>query len=114
MKCYFARPINLYGTPQDERDIALIKSLGFEMLNPNKEEVDRDYKARGMIVYEELVRQCDALCFRACPDGSITAGVAKEIAAAEGKPIFELPCGIHRRTLTVEATREYLRNCGER
>lgn len=114
MKAYYARPINLYNTPQDLRDIETIKALGFECVNPNKAEFEAAYKERGMEVYDAIVKECDALVFRACPDGQITAGVAKEIEYAAGKILLELPCGISRRTMSVEATREYLRNCGAR
>ena len=69
-----------------------------------------------MEYFAELVRSCGAVAFRVLPDGSIPAGVAKEIAVANevGKPVIELPSGISRRVITVEQTREYLAEVGQR
>lgn len=116
MKVYYARPINLYNTKQDERDISLLTKLGFEVLNPNKEELLSRYKVEGMDVFLQAVTECDALAFRAFPDLSISAGVKKEIdkALEYSKPVIELPSITTSRTLTVEDTREYLRCIGAR
>jgi hypothetical protein len=105
--------MSLYGTKQEKRDIALIESMGFEVLNPNGPEHDEGYKAAGMAYFEKLVRtKTHLLFFRAFPDGSIPAGVAKEIETMDFGPVIELPSAIKRRTLTVDQTREYLRNAG--
>lgn len=116
MKIYYARPINLYNTPQDERDIQLMQSLGFEVVNPNKEELQIRYKTEGMDVFLQAVQDCDALAFRAFPDLKISAGVMKEIdkAIELEKPVFELPTITSRRVLTVEDTRNYLKYLGAR
>lgn len=115
-KIYYARPINLYNSPQDKRDIELMQKLGFEVINPNKEELQEKYKKEGMTVFLQAVNDCDALAFRSFPDLSISAGVKKEIDQAIGlnKPVIELPTVTNKRTLTVEDTREYLRCIGSR
>ena len=69
------------------------------------------------IVFRPLVESCDALVFRANPDGSIPAGVAKEImwALTAEKPVLELPRQLNnRRFLTVEHTRAWLQEIGQR
>lgn len=115
-KVYFARPINLYGTKQDERDIALLSTLGFENINPNKEELQRRYQKEGMTVFTEIVKDCDILAFRSFPDGKISAGVYKEIIEAvdSGLQIIELPTITETRVLSVEDTRSYLKYLGNR
>jgi hypothetical protein len=35
MKVYYAHCKAIYGTPQEERDIKALESMGFEVLNPN-------------------------------------------------------------------------------
>lgn len=116
MKIYYARPINLYNSPQDGRDIELMQQLGFEVLNPNKAELKERYKTEGMDVFLQAVTDCDALAFRSFPDLSISAGVKKEIdrAIELGKPIIELPTITVKRVLSVDDTREYLRCIGVR
>jgi len=117
MVIYYAHPLSLYNKPQEARDIALLESLGFTVLNPNAPEHEEGYKRLKMEYFRELVvNRCQALAFRAFPDGSIPAGIAKEVAMAqEAKyPIFELPCGILRRSLSVEQTREVLSEIGSR
>jgi len=43
MKVYFARAISLFKTPQDLRDLELLSKLGYEPVNPDKEELQRRY-----------------------------------------------------------------------
>lgn len=116
MKIYYARPINLYNSPQDQRDIQTLEKLGFEVLNPNKEELQKRYKSEGMSVFMQAVSECDALAFRAFPDLSISAGVKKEIdkAIELKKPVIELPTITEKRTLSVNDTRAYLSLIGFR
>lgn len=116
MTVYYARPINLYNTPQDERDIALLKSMGLDIINPNKEELSKRYAVEGMNVFIEAMKDCDALAFRSFPDGKISAGVYKEITQAQqdGKIVFELPTLTSSRILSVDDTREYLKLLGAR
>lgn len=116
MKIYFARPISLYNTPQDERDIQLMEALGFEVVNPNKEKLSKRYQKEGMSVFYKAVADCDALAFRSFPDLSISAGVHGEILKAEelGKPVFELPTITSSRVLSVDDTRAWLKYLGAR
>jgi hypothetical protein len=119
-KVYYAHCQANYGTPQEQRDLFLLRALGFDVLNPNSPEVQsllmHASKDNKMAVFQPLVESCDWLAFRALPDGSISAGVAKEIAWAQeaGKCVLELPSAILRRTLTVEQTRQYLSEVGQR
>lgn len=116
MKAYYAHCLAIYNTKQEERDLETIERLGFEVLNPNKPEYSQLYKTQGMKVFEELASSCDVVVFRGLPDGSLPAGIAKEVKAAKeaNKPIIELPSCLERRILTVEETREYLKEIGQR
>lgn len=115
-KAYYARPLSLYGTPQEERDKATIRALGFEPIEINKPEIQAAAAEQGMAPFESLVKQADALFFRAFVDGAIGAGVIKEIAWAVegGMPAVELPGRIEIRALSVDETRLYLRELGQR
>ena len=134
MIIYYAHCQAIYNTKQEERDIDTLKSLGFEVINPaNKEHKDVASKIRASVTsfqimngidpsslvmdyFKGLVTGSDAVAFRGLPDGSIPAGVAKEIQVAidEGKPVIEIPSCILRRVLTVDQTREYLKEIGQR
>lgn len=123
-KIYFARPLSNYNTKQDERDIQLLENLGFEIINPNKEELqkkvdelrnnnpDKDY----MYVFTDIVKTCDALAYRSFVDLKISAGVMKEIETAVDLklPVFELPTITIQRRLSVDETRQYLSYLGQR
>ncbi len=67
-------------------------------------------------IFKPLVASCDVLVFRALPDGTIPAGVFKEMtwAQANGTPILELPSATSRRELTVAETKQYLKEIGQR
>lgn len=116
MKAYYARPINLYNSKQDERDIKLIESLGFELVNPNKEALQERYKKEGMEVFLQALSDCNVICFRSFPDLKISAGVKKEIdkGIELGLFVIELPTVTESRILSVEETREYLTYLGYR
>lgn len=115
-KVYYAHCMSIYGSPQEEVDLVVLQGLFDEVLNPNSEKHQGQYKTAGMGYFTDLVRQCTHLAFRANADGSIPAGVAQEIEAAlsEKMAVIELPTAIARRTLSVPATREWLRQCGYR
>lgn len=109
MKVYYAHCMTIYNT-QEQRDVLMLQRLGFEVVNPNG-------KVWGMDHFLDIVEnEVDAVAFRALPDGSIPAGVAQEVERARAcdKPVFELPTGVLRRTLTVEQTREVLKESGQR
>lgn len=122
MKIYFARSMGQYGNKQDRRDIQALARLG-DVVDPNDMEPEvQEIRQKGgssadvMQFFADTVRECDTLAFRAMPCGAIPAGVAKEIetAVGAGLAVFELPSGILRRTLTIDQTREYLAECGQR
>jgi hypothetical protein len=124
MKAYYAHCVALYDTPQEHRDRLLLGRLGYTIYDPDSPEVDAEIarlKAANptgdyMEFFRGLVTACDVFAFRALPDGRIPAGVAKELgfAVAAGMPIFELPSGVLARSISVEETREYLHEVGQR
>lgn len=126
-RAYYARPISIDDTPQAERDLALIRALGFAPypIGADKLAALEEYKrlsalaedkGRGMDAFYPYVAASDILVFRAFPDGSIGAGVRKEIdwALSLNIPVLELPRQIVRRTLSVEDTRAMLAELGQR
>jgi hypothetical protein len=117
MRAYYAHCKGIYGTPQETRDIAILESLGFDVLNPSDSQYDDSWREHGMDFKDVLLAQCGCIAFRALPDGAIPAGVYTELAKAirdYGIPAIELPSSILRRGIDVEQTREYLREIGER
>jgi hypothetical protein len=122
MKVYYAHCIAIYNTPQEERDVHTLLGLGLDVVNPNTPAVDVEVKRlkslgeNYMSFFKDIVHCCEVFAFRALPDGSIPAGVAKELAWAveADKLIIELPAAILRRVITLEATREYLHEVGQR
>jgi len=113
----------IYNASQETEDINLLRSMRFKVENPNsKKHIERVKKIRYssmsldpgaeiMEYFTKLVKKSDALAFRALPDGSITAGVHKEIVTAQKNniPVLELPYCDKRKILSVEETRSYLR-----
>lgn len=119
MTVYYAHPMSLYGTPQEARDIETLRALGFEVVNPGTPEHQEGCKGpgNGMDYFRRIIQnECQALAFRAFPDGKIGAGVAYEIEIARGRelPVFELPSGMMRRVLDIDETRNYLAELGQR
>lgn len=115
MTIYYAHSLNLYDSNQEGRDLQTLNKIG-EVINPNEDEHQIGYKMSGMDYFEDLIGKCEMFAFRAHPDGSIPAGIFKEInfAIENFLPILELPSSVTRRGLTVSQTREYLREVGER
>jgi hypothetical protein len=131
MNIYYAHCMAIYHTPQENRDVAALEELGFTVVNPNSWAVKESCEAVTAkalrdgtdtshavmeAVFKPLVESCDALAFRALPDGSIPAGVSKEICWAKeaGLNIVELPAAVNRRTLSIDQTRAYLAEIGQR
>ncbi len=116
MRVYYAHCMSIYNTLQEERDVETLHKLGFEVVNPNDPTSEDKYKRLGIIYFTELAKGCDALAFRALLTGAIGAGISAEIEAvrAAGIPVFELPTGIKKRAISVENTREYLHESGQR
>jgi hypothetical protein len=116
MRAYYAHCKVIYGTPQEARDIALLQSLGFEVVNPADKQYEQAWAEQGMALKEKFADECDLIIFRSLPDLRIPAGVAKEIEAfkVRSKAVLELPSGLSCRAITVEQTREYLAEVGQR
>lgn len=130
MTIYYAHSLHLYNKPQEQRDVELLEKLGFEVINPNcleyqeqmniiKEkwaDVPHILSEKIMEYCVEIVKGCDALAFRAHPNGKIPGGVGKEVFAAveANKLIIELPSLLTDRVLSVYDTRAYLYYLGER
>jgi len=118
MKVYYGRCVAIDNTPQYNRDVKLLKDLGWtiipDLTTAQKEE---GYKRDGMEFFLKFIREeADILVFRGMPSGMIGAGVFKEIEEARNKgiPVLELPSMILSREMTVEQTREYLCEVGKR
>ena len=116
MKCYYAHPLSLYGSKQQARDTLTIIGLGFTVENPNGLIHQVGCERHGMDYFKGVVQGCDALAFRGLPCGNVPKGVAQEIAWAreKGLPVIELPGRLAVRTLTIDQTREALREGGQR
>lgn len=123
-KVYYAHSVGSYDSVQETRDVALLESLGFEVINPNNpntqiefnDNKDKGYEEAFDLVFGKMVRDCDLIAIRAQYDGLIGAGVAKEIEYAEaaGKPVIELPTAIYKRVATPAQTKAYLKEIGNR
>lgn len=122
---YYAHSMHLYKTHQEERDVDLLESMGFEVINPSDKEYAIGFKdwnnfysdrENYMDYFERLVKTCDVLAFRAHIDGSIPSGVGAEIKAAleVNIPIIELPNLNSKRFLSIEDTVLFLNYLGER
>jgi hypothetical protein len=114
-KAYYGRCMAIYGRPQESRDIELIKRLGYRVIEfPNQEKIN-ERKAKGEnvmeTIFKPLVVSADIMFFRGLPSGKIPAGVGKEIewAREAGLDVLEIPSTTKARTISIEATREYLR-----
>lgn len=118
MKIYFAHPINTYGDRIEKYAIDFIYKLYPDcvLINPNSPEHQIGYERVGMKYFRKIVRGCDRIVVLPFSDGSIGAGMGKEILWAlkfgikviQLKPfedieeIFNLK---FHRVLTVEETR---------
>lgn len=119
---YFAHPMYLYNTKQEERDVITLRHLGFRVINPNSEPYQSEYQheiaagRHNMDYWVNLANSCDALAFRGCPDGAILSGTGMEVFEFQktGKPVIELPSSINRRLLSLDDTRTFLSEIGER
>ena len=123
MKVYYAHSMGIYGTVQEKRDVEALEKLGFEVVNPaDHEDIVVQMREQGsdsadiMDYFVSVVEDCDAVAFRALPGGMIPAGVYKEVRKAQktDKPVIELPSSVTMREMTVEQTREYLHEIGQR
>jgi hypothetical protein len=108
--------MKIYGSQIEHDDVELIGKLGFHAVNPNSQvhiDAIRNMSSGSekMDYFCDVVQSCNVLFFRALPDGSIPAGVAKEIKCAQERsiPVFEIPY-FNRKVLTVEETRAYIKD----
>jgi hypothetical protein len=118
MKIYYAHPISDYNTQNEKDNILKLEKLGFDVLNPNNPAYEEAYKLQGMQVFLDLINTCDCLVFETFDFGNspIPAGVYKEILHAEklGLLVMELPGSLGDRAMSVEATRNLLKQLGAR
>lgn len=127
-RAYFARPISHFGTPEDERLKSDLRSMGFELVDPNDPRHQTAYenlKASGdpdpMRYFRDLTSSADILIFVPFRNGAIGAGVANEIERAleDGKFVMEARMNsslgefdrqeLLQRVLTVQETRDLVR-----
>lgn len=116
MNAYYARCMAIYGTPQEQRDWYQIEQvLKMPIIKfPRQDYINQKKNAGENVmetVFKPLVFSADILFFRGLPDGRIPAGVGQEIkwAREKGIPVLELPSSTNKRTISIEETREYLR-----
>lgn len=122
LKCYYAHTMISYGSTQEEMDVNLLESLGFEVINPNTPQIQIKLeqfiiyhgKRRVMDFFTDIVSDCDLLAFRALPNSEILSGVAVEIMYARDNnmPIIELPCSLDSRMLNYPETKQFLIEIG--
>lgn len=118
MQIYYAHCMSIYNSPQERRDIELIKKLfpNDQIYNPGEDEDAKEgYQKYGMDYFIEIINQCDLLIFRSAPGGKITAGVFEEISYADEHdiPVIELPSFLNRN-MSIGDTRVYLKEIGFR
>lgn len=120
--CYYAHPMITYNSIIEKSDIILLERLGFKVINPNckeiseglKEFLKHNSKEKVMEYFANIVQTCDAIAFRALPDGRILSGCAVELERAIliNIPIIELPRLLESRFITYPETKEYLTEIG--
>lgn len=121
MKIYFVHPINTYGDQIEKYAIDAIFRLYPDciLVNPNSDQHQIGYLQSGMMYSRAIILSCDRLVVLPFSDGSIGAGMAKEInwALKNGKKVIQLkPFGdieeifnlAFYRVLTVDETRDKL------
>ena len=78
---YFAHPVSQYGTPLEAKVEAMIQKAfpAYTIENPNTAEHEANYNQEGMEYFVTLCNELQGLCFTTFLDGSMGAGVYKEI-----------------------------------
>ena len=121
--CYYAHPMPTYNSLIEKEDIKLLNDLGFEVFNPNTEEIQKACntyvklhgKENVMTFFEKLILEhCSVVAFRALPNGDILSGVASEVDVALKNyiPVIELPRRIKERSMDYPSTKRYLIESG--
>lgn len=109
-KAYYSHAKILVKTEQEKADIETLEKAGFKVDNPYHAKYSEWWETEGIEFGRVLIEANDVFVFRALPDGTITAGVAKELKWAEeaNKPIIELPYALSERVArSIENTVEY-------
>lgn len=127
MKVYYAHSMHLYGTPQEQRDVELLESMGFTVFNPNNPAIQNEVNSfktnpelfevdNVMDLFKVYIKSCDILAYRSHVDLRIPSGVLFEVdyAIEINKPVFELPTLTTQRRMTYPETIEYLKYNGQR
>ncbi|WP_174020431.1 hypothetical protein G6L89_007445 [Agrobacterium fabrum] len=126
MKIYLAHPVTDYGTQRQADAIAALlkywaeerSSQPLEIENPDQPHHQQGYNREGMDYFKKVVESCDRLAFMRFSDGSIGAGVGREIrwALQSCFAVYELFDGwlyqvqnMPTPVLTVEQTRAKIR-----
>jgi len=127
---YFAHPITTYGSKAEEEILRRSSVLFKEVINPNTEEHRQNYDKQGMSYFmQKVVPKTKAIVFLAMPNGTIGAGVAKELQyymkhdydIIEAVPVYGGKYGytfrydtdndsLRKRFLGVNETRKYIKN----
>lgn len=87
MRIYLAHPVTDYGTERQAAAIAALRrywaeeraNQPLEIENPDQPHHQEGYDREGMDYFKKVVESCDRLAFMRFPDGSIGAGVGREI-----------------------------------
>ena len=124
MRVYYAHSQSEYKTPKADKVVRGLRLLGLDVVNPSDglhvDTVVQMYddgcsSDQVMQYFLDIVDTCDVLVFsrvHGCIDGSITAGVAREIqhAIQSGKLALEVAdsMDVLARTLSVGETRRLL------
>ncbi|WP_142628101.1 hypothetical protein [Rhizobium sp. P007] len=87
MKIYLAHPVTDYGAERQAAAVAALRKYWveehprqpLEIENPDQPHHQEGYNREGMDYFKKVVESCDRLAFMRFPDGSIGAGVGREI-----------------------------------
>lgn len=129
MKIYLAHPVTDYGTQRQANALADLRKfydeqwpqVKMEIENPDQPHHQEGYYKEGMDYFKRIVESCDRLAFMRFPDGSIGAGVGREIrwALTSCFAVYELFNGwlyqaqnMPTPILTVEQTRATIARYG--
>ena len=94
-RIYLAHPVTDYGGQRQATAVAILEAAGYEVEIPDQPHHQTGYRLGGMDYFMRVVEGCNALAFLRFHDGSIGAGVGKEILAAQmaGIPVYDIGYG---------------------
>jgi len=128
-KAYFAHPVSQYDSVEESSIVDGIMKLGdVKVINPNADEHTAAYLNEGMSYFVRMCDDCDLCVFSTFPDGSVSAGVAKEVRSffvrsaevyfadiSANKVSLDLIENLDRfKVLSIIETREILKTLGAR